>query len=146
MVMSAYNKVNGEACAMNHRLLCDILREEWGFRGFVVSDWGGAYDRIAALNAGNDLAMPGPLDPREIVGAVEEGSLGEATLDERVSSVLRVVLKLPAFAGRPASAPPPPLDRERSAPWTSRCRPFVAHGQHTLCLRWPQSGLTVCHF
>jgi len=110
MVMSAYNKVNGEACAMHRWLLTDVLRAEWGFDGFVVSDWGAAYDRIAALRAGNDLEMPGPCDPQQIVQAVEDGKLSEGDLDERVGNILRVMLKLPAFLQKPR----PELDREQS--------------------------------
>jgi len=111
MVMDAYNKVNGHACAMNRWLLTDVLRDEWGFSGFVVSDWGAAYDRIEALRAGNDLEMPGPCDPEPIVEAVQNGQLDESILDERVSNILGVILKLPAFRGdsRPA------LDRALSA-------------------------------
>ncbi len=111
MVMSAYNKVNGRACAMNRWLLTDVLRDEWGFEGFVVSDWGAVYDRIQALEAGNDLEMSGPCDPRPIVNAVQGGRLDEAVLDRRVAAILRIILKLPAFRGEKR----PALDRERSA-------------------------------
>jgi beta-glucosidase len=99
-VMSAYNKINGVDCALNKRLLTEILRDEWGFAGFVVSDWGAAYDRIEALNAGNDLEMPGPQDPQEIVAAVERGALKESVLDERIAHILGVLIKLPAFGGK----------------------------------------------
>ncbi|MFC1452393.1 glycoside hydrolase family 3 C-terminal domain-containing protein [Verrucomicrobiota bacterium] len=111
MVMSAYNSVNGKPCAMHPWLLKDVLRGEWGFTGFVVSDWGAAYDRIAALQSGNDLEMPGPIDVQEIVAAVESGKLDAATLDERISNILRIMLKLPAFKGTPRHE----LDREYSA-------------------------------
>ena len=110
MVMSAYNGVNGKPCAMHPWLLQDVLRGEWGFRGFVVSDWGGAYDRIAALQSGNDLEMPGPVNVQEIVDAVKDGQLDAGVLDERVSNILRVTLKLPAFKGTPRHT----LDRKRS--------------------------------
>ncbi len=110
MVMSAYNRINGEACALSRRLLTDILRTEWGFRGFVVSDWGAAYDRVAALQAGNDLEMPGPLQPGPIVMAVHRGELAETDLDERVAAILRITIKLPSFLGKKR----PALDRDYS--------------------------------
>ena len=79
--MSAYNKINGKECAMNHWLLTELLRAEWGFEGIVVSDWSGAYDQVEAIAAGNDLAMPGPRGIQSIIRAVEEGRLAEETLD-----------------------------------------------------------------
>jgi beta-glucosidase len=109
-VMSAYNKINGVDCALNHRLLTEILRDEWGFDGFVVSDWGAAYDRIAALKAGNDLEMPGPQDAQVIVDAVRRGELDEAVLDARIANILGVLIKLPAFTGRTQE----PLNRAAS--------------------------------
>ena len=60
-IMSAYNQLDGEHCAENHRLLTDILRDEWGFDGFVVSDWFGVHDAAPAANAGLSLEMPGPV-------------------------------------------------------------------------------------
>ena len=59
-VMCSYNKLNGTYAAENHRLLTEILRDEWGYEGFVVSDWGAVHDRVEALKAGLDLEMPGP--------------------------------------------------------------------------------------
>ena len=110
-VMSAYNKIYGTDCAMNKRLLTEILRDEWGFEGFVVSDWGAAYDRVQALIAGNDLEMPGPQDPQVIVEAVEQGVLPEAVLDERIANILKILVKLPAFTGKKR----PGIDRALSA-------------------------------
>ncbi len=110
-VMSAYNKINGHDCAMNRWLLTEVLREEWGFEGMVVSDWGAAYDRVQALLAGNDLEMPGPQDPQVILDAVAQGVLPEEVLDERVAHILGVWVKLPAFRGKER----PALDRARSS-------------------------------
>lgn len=98
-VMSAYNKINGIPCAQNRWLLHDVLREEWGFEGFVVSDWSAAYDQAEACAAGNDLVMPGPRQLNPVVKAVEDGTLKEEALDECVRNFLRVVLETPAMKG-----------------------------------------------
>ncbi len=94
-VMCAYNRVNATYCSEHHRLLTDILREEWGFDGFVFSDWGAVHDRVAALQAGLDLEMPGPKPRRveAVVDAVREGALDEAVLDRSVRRILRVVAR-----------------------------------------------------
>ena len=99
-VMSAYNKVNGIPCAMNPWLLSDVLRKEWGFDGFVVSDWGASYDVPTAIAAGTDLTMPGPLSVKNIVAAVEQGRLKEEALDNAIRNILCVTLKSTAFTGR----------------------------------------------
>jgi beta-glucosidase len=93
-VMCAYNKVNGTYCSEHHELLVDILKEEWGFEGLVVSDWGAVHDRVAALKGGLDLEMPGPKERRvqAVVDAVRNGTLDEAVLNESVRRILRVVL------------------------------------------------------
>jgi beta-glucosidase len=92
-VMCAYNKVNGIYCSEHHWLLTEILREEWGFEGLVVSDWGAVHDRVAALTGGLDLEMPPNLGVSDaaIVAAVRDGSLDESVLDESVSRALHLV-------------------------------------------------------
>src|SRR6201986_4242106 len=77
-VMCAYNKVNGVYASQNHWLLTEVLRNEWGYEGVVVSDWGAVADRVAAVAAGLDLTMPGPDDAGdgELAEAVAEGRLG----------------------------------------------------------------------
>jgi beta-glucosidase len=92
-IMCAYNKVNGTYCSEHHWLLTEVLREEWGFEGLVVSDWGAVHDRVAALRGGLDLEMPPNLgfSDAAIVEAVRNGSLDESTLDETVRRVLQLV-------------------------------------------------------
>jgi len=74
-VMCAYNRLNGRYGSENHWLLTEVLKGEWGFEGFVVSDWGAVHNRVAALMAGLDLEMPGPAQLRgpKLVRAVQEG-------------------------------------------------------------------------
>jgi beta-glucosidase len=94
-VMCAYNKINGVYCSENHDLLADILKDEWGFEGLVVSDWGAVHDRVAALRGGLDLEMPGPKDRRvkAVVEAVRAGTLDQAVLDEAVRRILSIAFK-----------------------------------------------------
>ena len=94
-VMCAYNKINGTYCSENHMLLVDILKNEWGFEGLVVSDWGAVHDRVAALKGGLDLEMPGPkaLRTKAVVDAIRSGVLEEAVLDESVHRILGIVLQ-----------------------------------------------------
>lgn len=99
-VMSAYNKINGVPCAQNRWLLQDVLRKEWGFDGFVVTDWSAAYDQVEACAAGNDLVMPGPRQFSTLVKAVANKSLKEEDLDECVRNFLKIVLETPAMKGR----------------------------------------------
>ncbi|MFE6610663.1 glycoside hydrolase family 3 C-terminal domain-containing protein [Amycolatopsis sp. NPDC057786] len=89
-VMCSYNRVNGVYASQNRRLLTDVLRDEWGFDGLVVSDWGAVNDRVAALAAGLDLEMPGTggSGDAEIVAAVRSGELDEAVVDRSVRRVL----------------------------------------------------------
>jgi beta-glucosidase len=94
-VMCAYNKINGAYCSENHWLLVELLKNEWGFEGLVVSDWGAVHDRVAALQGGLDLEMPGPkpLRVQAVVEAVRRGELEESALDEAVRRILNIVFK-----------------------------------------------------
>jgi beta-glucosidase len=94
-VMCSYNKVNGTFASEHHHLLNEILKNEWGFDGLVVSDWGAVRDRVAALKGGLDWEMPGPQDRRvkTVVEAIRSGELDEAILDESVRRILRIVFK-----------------------------------------------------
>lgn len=90
-VMSAYNKINDIRCNESKFLLQETLREKWGFKGLVMSDWGAVFNPVLAILAGNDLAMPGPRDYDIIVEAVKSGELDEENLDASVLRILELV-------------------------------------------------------
>ncbi len=94
-VMCAYNKLNGTYCSEHHQLLVDLLKKEWGFEGFVVSDWGAVHERVASLQGGLDLEMPGPRQSRvqSVIAAVQTGHLDESVLDEAVARILKIVFQ-----------------------------------------------------
>ncbi len=95
-IMSAYNKINGVYANEDKHLLRDILRDEWGFTGFVVSDWGGSNDHVLGVENGSHLEMPGTkkVGQKEIIHAVQSGRLSEQVLNERVDELIDVVLEL----------------------------------------------------
>lgn len=117
-VMSAYNKVNGEYCAENAFLLHDTLKKLWGFKGFVVSDWGSTYSTAPTVNAGMDLDMPGGepmrrwlakpetlkegngagwLVPDKVLPEVKAGKITQAAIDDNVGRILRVIFETGIF-------------------------------------------------
>ena len=91
--MCSYNQINGTFASENKWLLTDVLRGDWGFEGYVMSDWGAVNDRVPGLIAGLDLEMPGSggFNDAEIVKAVKDGSLDEAVLDQAVERILRII-------------------------------------------------------
>lgn len=95
-LMTSYNQVNGTYANENSHLLRDILRNEWGYDGLVITDWGGSNDHVRGVEAGSDLEMPAPgLDSaRQIVAAVREGRMKEDAVDECVDRLLEAVLTL----------------------------------------------------
>jgi len=94
-VMCSYNSVNGDLASENKYLLRDVLKDDWGFEGFVVSDWGAVNDRVKGLIAGLDVEMPTSFGNRDklIVEAVRSGKLDEKILDETVERILSIVFK-----------------------------------------------------
>lgn len=94
-VMCSYNMVNGEQVSESKKLLTDILRDEWGFKGLVVSDWGAVRDRVKGLEAGLDLEMPGTfgLNAKKIKAALENGTLDEAVLDKACRRIINMAFK-----------------------------------------------------
>ena len=93
--MCSYNRINGVFASENKWLLTDVLRKEWGFDGYVVSDWGAVNKRVEGLVAGLDLEMPdsGGTTDRQIVEAVKSGKLKQSVLDKTVERILRIVFK-----------------------------------------------------
>jgi len=142
-VMCAYNKVNGVHASQNAWLLTTILRNEWGFDGLVVSDWGAVHDRVAALAAGLDLEMPPNLGVSDaaIITAVGSGQLDEDVLDTAVARVLQLIDRATAN-----TEPPPVLDLDahhalaRAA--ATECAVLVKNEDHLLPLR-PTAGDTI---
>ncbi len=93
-IMCSYNRINGVSSSENRWLLTDVLRDEWGFQGLVVSDWGAVYHRVPAAQAGLDLEMPpAPGSPAELVAAVRSGELDEQVVTDRARAVLTLVAK-----------------------------------------------------
>lgn len=94
-IMNSYNRINGEYVGESRKYLTEILREEWGFEGLVVSDWGAVNDRVAAVRAGLDLEMPASMgiNDKKVVAAVKEGALAEADVDLACERVLALVYK-----------------------------------------------------
>lgn len=95
-IMSAYNRINGEYANENKHLLRDILVDEWGFDGFVVSDWGGSNDHVKGVENGSHLEMPttGGDSDEELISAVKSGKISEAVVDERVEELVNVIMQL----------------------------------------------------
>lgn len=94
-IMCAYNRLNGTYCAENKWLLTDVLRDEWGYKGMIVTDWGAENDRVAGLLAGQELEMPTSNDEgnKQIVEAVKDGRIPEEFLDKMVDNILTVIMR-----------------------------------------------------
>lgn len=105
-IMAAYNKMNGPHCAENHHLLKDILRNEWNFKGFVVSDWGAVHSTAPSINAGMDVEMPqAHFYGKPLLDAVKSGAVSEKTIDESVRRILRTKFWAGLFEQEPKENP-----------------------------------------
>ena len=97
-VMSSYNKLNGEYTQQSHGLLTTILRDEWGFNGIVMTDWGTKEGTVKAVNAGNDLMEPGmQVEIDRIIAAVKAGEISQEQIDKNVRNMLTYIVKTPRF-------------------------------------------------
>ena len=97
-VMSSYNKLNGEYTQQSHGLLTTILRDEWGFNGIVMTDWGTKQGTVKAVNAGNDLMEPGmQVEIDRIIAAVKAGEISQEQLDKNVRNMLTYIVRTPRF-------------------------------------------------
>ncbi len=99
-VMSSYNLINNVHASENADLLTKALRDDWGFKGYVMSDWFGGVDAVAQMKAGNDLLMPGTADQaKAILKAVQEKKLDESVLDRNIERILNILVQTPRFKG-----------------------------------------------
>ena len=99
-VMSSYNKLNGEFTQQSYDLLTTVLRDEWGFKGIVMTDWGNKQGTVAAVKAGNDLMEPGMQNEIDrIVAGVKDGSISQAEIDRNVRNMLEYIVRTPRFQG-----------------------------------------------
>ena len=106
-IMSSYNLINGTYAPESYDLLTKVLRNDWGFKGFVMTDWFGGRDAVAMMNAGNDLLMPGnPNQNKAILEAAKAGKLDVKVLDKNVERILNIILQSPKFKGYKISNKP----------------------------------------
>ncbi|MFE3830920.1 glycoside hydrolase family 3 protein [Streptomyces sp. NPDC059092] len=127
-IMAAYNQVNGSTMTEHRYLQHDVLRGEWGFDGYIVSDWLAARSTVGALLGGLDVAMPGPrtVYGEALAAAVRAGEVAESAVDDAVRRVLLLAARVGALDGAPAAVtePPAPIDGEALAREIAR-RSFV---------------------
>ena len=145
-LMTSYNKVNGTYAHENAHLLRDILYGEWGYRGVVVSDWGGNNDRVASLRAGGTLEMPSTnaQTDRHIVEAVRSGALDESLLDEQADRLLELVFSTrPHITGKTYD---PAQHHAVAAAVAEKCAVLLKNENGLLPLRKDQSVAVIGDF
>ncbi len=133
-IMSSYNLVNGTYTSERYDLITQILRNEWGFKGIVMTDWFGGKDPVAQMKAGNNLLMPGTSDQtKQIIEAVKNGQLSEKILDENVAGILSMILKTSAFKGYKYSDQPDLVkDAKISGDAAAQCMVLLKNNENTL--------------
>ncbi len=134
-VMCSYNRINGVYASENRWLLTEVLRDEWGFEGYVMSDWGATADRAEGIRAGLDLEMPssGGINDRKIVEAVKAGKLDEKLVDLCCERILNIVFRFTEYA-----KPETPWDMEaqhlQAAEVAAECMVLLKNGDDILPL------------
>ncbi len=115
-VMNAYNLLNGIHCSQSDFLLRQVLKSEWGFKGFVMSDWGSTYDAVGAANAGLDLEMPNGkfMNYTNLAPAIKDGHVSQATIDDKLRRVFRALIG-EGFLDRPQTREDIPLNDPENA-------------------------------
>ena len=133
-IMSSYNLINGTYTSESNDLITQILRNEWGFKGIVMTDWFGGKDPVAQMKAGNNLLMPGTADQaKKIIESVKNGQLSETVLDENVAGILEMVLKTPSFKGYKYSDQPDLANDSRiSGEAAAQCMVLLKNNENTL--------------
>lgn len=96
-LMAAYNSINGALATENYDLLTTIARNDWNYKGIIMSDWEAGKDPVAQMKAGLNLIMPGPYKDTVIIQAVKDGRLDEKVLDQNIAWILRTVMRSPKF-------------------------------------------------
>ena len=134
-VMCSYNRINGVYASENKWLLTDVLRNEWGFEGYVMSDWGAVSNRVAGVAAGLDLEMPssGGINDRKIVNAVRTGKLDEKIVDQAVERILTINYKYLENA-KPHTPWDKEADHELAAKIAAECMVLLKNEENILPL------------
>jgi beta-glucosidase len=133
-IMSSYNLINGTYTSERHDLITQILRNEWGFKGIVMTDWFGGKNPVAQMKAGNNLLMPGTTDQaKQIIEAIKNGQLSEEVLDENIAGILSMILKTPSFKGYKYSDQPDLVkDAKISGDAAAQCMVLLKNNENTL--------------